>query len=130
MSLSVIAQYALAIFKGDFMTMVFCRGCGKELHESAPTCPHCGFVQNTESKIKDSLWMGITAFILAVLCILNWFNLPKWDADMTAGLWMFSIASLILGAISLQQKRKLKVLSIISVIAASLTIFILVARAY
>jgi Tfp pilus assembly major pilin PilA len=27
------------------MGMVFCRGCGKELHESAPTCPHCGAVQ-------------------------------------------------------------------------------------
>ena len=26
--------------------MVFCRGCGKEIHESAPTCPHCGAPQN------------------------------------------------------------------------------------
>lgn len=26
--------------------MVFCRYCGKELHETAPTCPHCGAVQN------------------------------------------------------------------------------------
>ena len=25
--------------------MVFCRGCGKEIHEKAPACPHCGFVQ-------------------------------------------------------------------------------------
>lgn len=29
------------------MTMVFCRGCGKELHESAPTCPHCGAPQKS-----------------------------------------------------------------------------------
>lgn len=28
-------------------TMVFCRGCGKEIHESAVTCPSCGAVQNT-----------------------------------------------------------------------------------
>lgn len=28
-------------------TMVFCRGCGKEIHESAVTCPACGAVQNT-----------------------------------------------------------------------------------
>ncbi len=27
--------------------MVFCRGCGKEIHETAPTCPHCGAVQNS-----------------------------------------------------------------------------------
>lgn len=30
------------------MTMVFCRGCGKELHETALTCPHCGAPQNTQ----------------------------------------------------------------------------------
>ena len=29
------------------MGMVFCRGCGKEIHETAPTCPHCGFVQGS-----------------------------------------------------------------------------------
>ena len=27
------------------MAMVFCRGCGKEIHESAPACPHCGMPQ-------------------------------------------------------------------------------------
>jgi TM2 domain-containing membrane protein YozV len=25
--------------------MVFCRACGKEIHETAPTCPHCGAPQ-------------------------------------------------------------------------------------
>ncbi len=29
------------------MSMVFCKGCGKEIHESAPTCPHCGAPQFT-----------------------------------------------------------------------------------
>ena len=27
------------------MSMIFCRGCGKEIHESAPACPHCGAPQ-------------------------------------------------------------------------------------
>lgn len=27
------------------MSMVFCQGCGKQIHESAPTCPHCGAPQ-------------------------------------------------------------------------------------
>jgi uncharacterized membrane protein YvbJ len=36
------------------MGMVFCRGCGKELHETAPTCPQCGAPQgNLNSVIKD-----------------------------------------------------------------------------
>lgn len=32
------------------MGMVFCRGCGKEIHESAPTCPHCGAPQGNSLK--------------------------------------------------------------------------------
>ena len=27
------------------MAMVFCRGCGKEIHDSAPACPSCGAIQ-------------------------------------------------------------------------------------
>ena len=27
------------------MGMVFCRGCGKEIHETAPVCPACGALQ-------------------------------------------------------------------------------------
>ncbi|MCV5084492.1 zinc-ribbon domain-containing protein, partial [Escherichia coli] len=23
-------------------SMVYCRGCGKEIHETAKSCPHCG----------------------------------------------------------------------------------------
>jgi hypothetical protein len=28
------------------MSMVFCRGCGKQIHETAPTCPGCGAPQS------------------------------------------------------------------------------------
>ncbi len=28
------------------MAMVFCRGCGKSIHETAPMCPGCGAPQN------------------------------------------------------------------------------------
>lgn len=27
--------------------MVFCRGCGKEIHSTAQACPHCGAQQQT-----------------------------------------------------------------------------------
>lgn len=30
------------------MSMVFCRGCGKEIHETARACPQCGAVQNVQ----------------------------------------------------------------------------------
>ena len=37
------------------MSMVFCRGCGKEIHETAPTCPHCGALQVNPSSQRNSV---------------------------------------------------------------------------
>ena len=28
------------------MSMIYCRGCGKQIHESATACPECGAIQN------------------------------------------------------------------------------------
>lgn len=33
--------------------MVFCRGCGKEIHESAPNCPHCGAPQKSATATTE-----------------------------------------------------------------------------
>ncbi|CAI1966948.1 TM2 domain-containing protein [Serratia marcescens] len=45
--------------------MVFCRGCGKEIHSSAQACPHCGALQsvpqgkrNKMSAILLTLFLG------------------------------------------------------------------------
>lgn len=50
------------------MGLVFCRGCGKEIHESAPTCPHCGATQ--EFKIKRNIFALI--FVSLGWFILFW----------------------------------------------------------
>jgi len=36
------------------MGMVFCRGCGKEIHETAPSCPHCGAPQSGQASAATS----------------------------------------------------------------------------
>jgi hypothetical protein len=36
------------------MAMVFCRGCAKEIHETAVTCPYCGASQGV-AKIDDGI---------------------------------------------------------------------------
>lgn len=49
------------------MGMVFCRGCGKEIHESASACPHCGAPQKTISAAgggKKRKTAAIWAFFL------------------------------------------------------------------
>lgn len=44
--------------------MVFCRGCGKEIHESAPSCPHCGAPQHLG---KDTGPRSEKDFVVTVL---------------------------------------------------------------
>ncbi len=54
------------------MSMVLCHGCGKEIHESAVSCPHCG-----ASRIKTSSGSGknigplltIAFILLAIVAI-------------------------------------------------------------
>jgi TM2 domain-containing membrane protein YozV len=36
------------------MAMVFCRGCAKEIHETAPTCPQCGAPQGLPSPYRQT----------------------------------------------------------------------------
>ena len=44
------------------MAMVHCRACGKEIHETAPTCPHCGAPQlgpTTGASLKTQTVAGL-----------------------------------------------------------------------
>ncbi|WP_304543711.1 zinc ribbon domain-containing protein [Sulfurimonas microaerophilic] len=50
--------------------MVYCRGCGKEIHESAEFCPHCGAPQNVSSTKTNS----VTLFFVGLgWSIVLWF---------------------------------------------------------
>lgn len=108
------------------MAMVYCRGCGKEIHETAPTCPQCGFVQFTQE--TNSLWMSMVAFVLAILSFANWFSIENWDHNTKVGLWMFSVGSLALGITSIHQKKRGIVFSGISIAVAAITILILIGK--
>ncbi len=45
------------------MAMVFCRGCGKEIHETATSCPSCGARQST-TQGKNRVAAAAIAFFL------------------------------------------------------------------
>lgn len=55
------------------MGMVFCRGCGKEIHESAPSCPHCGALQKVVSVSvpSDDIPDGVRGWSWGAF-LLNW----------------------------------------------------------
>jgi len=59
------------------MGMVFCRGCGKEIHESARSCPHCGAQQKVNSKGEsDREVSGVLLFLFGFLYLFfkGWFK--------------------------------------------------------
>ena len=49
------------------MGMVYCRGCAKEIHESAPTCPHCGA---TQKDIAGAGEVSSAILIIGYVCTL------------------------------------------------------------
>lgn len=60
----VLGERRFSPNKGICMAMVFCRGCGKEIHESATSCPQCGAVQRTKSTSKNKTTAAIFAILL------------------------------------------------------------------
>ncbi len=63
------------------MSMVFCRGCGKEIHETAPSCPQCGALQSIKSSADAPIPDGIKGWSWGAF-LLNWiwaiFNRTWW----------------------------------------------------
>lgn len=47
--------------------MVFCRGCGKEIHNSATACPNCGAKQNLPGQGKRRISAVLLALFLGGL---------------------------------------------------------------
>lgn len=68
--------------------MVFCRGCGKEIHETAEFCPQCGAPQIALSARKATHhWSSITALITGIVVFLMILTEPdgQWDSDTVMG---------------------------------------------
>lgn len=49
------------------MAMVFCRGCGKEIHETARVCPACGFEQVASSSNASIKSQNVTVLLATFL---------------------------------------------------------------
>ena len=112
------------------MGMVFCRGCGKEIHETAPMCPHCGFQFSATSALfgKNSIWLAVTSSILSLLSFLNWFGVSTWTTDIKVGLWLFCIVAIALSSVSLAQQHRGKIFNYISICVSAITILILIGK--
>lgn len=111
--------------------MIFCRHCGKEIHEQAPSCPQCGGVQPplvSATAIPgegDSPWMAITSLVLSILFTLALLDDARHDKDALVGMGMFVMASLALGVISLAGKKAGKGMAIAGVVLSSFSLLAL-----
>ncbi|WP_194788207.1 DUF4190 domain-containing protein [Pseudomonas sp. UFMG81] len=112
------------------MAMVYCRGCARQLHETAPTCPQCGAPQHATSSTKpaggESPWMGIVSLMLGILCFMTLFDDSAWEDETLLGLGLFASTSLILGVISINQNKPGNGLAIAGVVMAGISLLCLV----
>jgi rRNA maturation protein Nop10 len=105
------------------MAMVFCRACAKDIHETAPTCPRCGASQHIALPAKsstDSPWLAIVSLILGIICVLTLFDDSEWDRDTLFGISIFSVAGLVCGIISINQKKPGNNLAIAGVVLSAI----------
>ena len=96
--------------------MVHCRGCGKEVHETAVTCPNCGAPQIPETSSPDKKilpalllcwcfgWAGAHRFYVGkvgtgvlMLCTFGVFGI----------LWFIDFIMIVVGAFTDSTGRKL-----------------------
>jgi TM2 domain-containing membrane protein YozV len=68
--------------------MVFCRACGKDIHESAGTCPHCGAAQRIGSR-KNKIVAGLLALFLGGFGILRFYLGQWWGLFYLVFFWTF-----------------------------------------
>ena len=82
------------------MAMVFCRGCGKEIHESAPTCPHCGAPQSLTAASAGAAGVGPEGFMDLALQPLKKYATFQGRARRKE-YWFFVLASYVLTVVAM-----------------------------
>jgi FtsH-binding integral membrane protein len=112
------------------MSMIFCRGCGKSIHETALSCPHCGGLQaasaaSVVSAQSPSIWMAVTSMLLGIFCALGALSETKWDENAIGGVFLFGLTGLIFGIVSLSNKMAGKGMAITGVALTSLALLIM-----
>jgi hypothetical protein len=90
------------------MNMIFCRGCGKQIHETAQSCPHCGATQMSITPKQGMHWATTTSFISGIIVFVMLSAIPdeQWDTDTILGGFVLGVIPIAFGIYSLTQKSK------------------------
>lgn len=92
--------------------MNFCKACGKTVHETATSCPHCGAVQHPAKPAaltthgQGPIWTSITGLACGILPVLSAFAPKDWGKEEALGAAMFATVALVLGGISVAKHHR------------------------
>ncbi|HUZ66712.1 MAG TPA: TM2 domain-containing protein [Beijerinckiaceae bacterium] len=97
------------------MAMVFCRVCGKEIHDSAPTCPSCGAVQGSpRESSKRILPAAVLCFFFGIFGFHRFYVGKIWTGILQIltlgglGIWaLIDFIMIIVGAFTDKQGNKI-----------------------
>lgn len=86
--------------------MLFCRYCGKEIHESAPACPQCGGLQHPAGKAgargpEPGLWVPVTGLVCGILGALALLDENPPDIDLITGIFTLGAIGMVFGIVSI-----------------------------
>ncbi len=104
--------------------MIYCRGCGKPIHETAVSCPHCGAVIHPPltkpSPGKVSLGLSIAAIVLGGLTILGLFDEESITRETLIGGGLFTVLGLTFSVINLSRRQTRNAMAIAAFIVCAI----------
>ena len=112
--------------------MVLCRCCGKEIHQTALACPHCGGMQSdisiTPMQTTDgSLWGPIASLVLGIISILAVSDDESdWDRNAILRVFLFCAVGFVLGAVSINKQKTGKGMAITGVVLSTIALIVLI----
>ncbi len=110
--------------------MIFCRYCGKQIHESAPSCPQCGGVLHPQLAASTAdggqIWLGITSLFLGIICTLILFDDEPMDKDTTTGFVMFAVIAIVCGSVSIKNHFAGRRMAIAGIVLSSISLLVMI----
>ncbi len=113
--------------------MIFCRACGKAIHETAPSCPHCGAVAHQPASPPGSklgLSFSMASIALGALSVLGFLTADQLGKDFLMGLAVFALLGLGFGVVNLSRPQTRNGLSFAGVIVCSLSLLCILGSFY
>lgn len=103
--------------------MTYCTGCGHQIHETAPTCPHCGAVQQlakatlqAAEQAQGTLWLPVPALICGLMTVLALFEPSEWTGEEVKAMVIMAVITFVLAGMSLTQQQRGRGMSIAALV--------------